>query len=272
MEVNRICEWSFPVSGTLAIRLAAKIGFEGIQLSETGGRKYGYPLTHPEVIAAYKYTADQQNIKLHSLNLGSLLAESTIFYHANTVQGANARESLLKGILACNSLNINTIVVTISPDTKDAYYNALSHLKYASPIAQFYNIELAVESILPLPDLIQLTEDIGNHVKICMDTLNPLRFGTGIPQEQIYAFGKNKISHFHVKDSRSSLFVPGQRGCVQLGTGDGNYKQCIAAIQEIGYEGWIISENYYYLPPLHDIQPDFLLAALEDLKIMRRSF
>lgn len=44
-----ICEWSLPVSGPLAIRLAGEAGFTGIQLGEAGGRAMGFPLTHPRV-------------------------------------------------------------------------------------------------------------------------------------------------------------------------------------------------------------------------------
>lgn len=267
-----ICEWSFPVSGTLAIQLAAQIGFDGIQLSESGGRAVGFPLTHPEIIAAYKYTAAQHNIQLHSLNLGALLTENTIFYETNTIQGEQARDSLLNGILACTKLGINAMVVTVSPKTKEAYYNAISHLKYAGTIAQNYNIELVIESILSLSDLTQLIEDLNGIAKICMDTLNPLRFGSGNPQEQILAFGKDKIHHFHIKDSISTLFSSNQRGCVPIGTGNGEYKESIAAIKSIGYEGWIISENYYYLPPLCNIQSDFMLAAYEDLRTLQNSF
>ena len=52
-----ICEWSLPVSGTLAIRLAEEIGYDGMQLGEAGGRQMGYPLNDPRVQALYQETA-----------------------------------------------------------------------------------------------------------------------------------------------------------------------------------------------------------------------
>lgn len=70
-----ICEWSLPVSGPLAIRLAGEAGFTGIQLGEAGGRAMGFPLTHPRVQAAILEAAEESGVCLHSLNLGALLSE-----------------------------------------------------------------------------------------------------------------------------------------------------------------------------------------------------
>ena len=38
-----ICEWALPVSGPLAIRLAAEAGYEGIQLGELGAAETAGP-------------------------------------------------------------------------------------------------------------------------------------------------------------------------------------------------------------------------------------
>ena len=94
-----ICEWSLPVSGTLAIRLAEEIGYDGMQLGEAGGRQMGYPLNDPRVQALYQETAAACGIELHSLNLGALLAEGTLNYAPETMQGRYARASLRKGSL-----------------------------------------------------------------------------------------------------------------------------------------------------------------------------
>ena len=73
-----ICEWTLPVSGPLAIRLAGEAGFTGIQLGEAGGRAMGFPLTHPRVQAAILEAAEESGVCLHSLNLGALLSEGTL--------------------------------------------------------------------------------------------------------------------------------------------------------------------------------------------------
>lgn len=267
-----ICEWSFPVSGPLAIRLAQEAGYEGIQLGEGGGRRMGYPLKHPRVQAIYRETADQWGITLHSLNMGALLADGAMNHPAGTEMGKSARESLEAGFEVCCRLELRTIVLTLDPKSEEAFENVICHLSYASELAKDSGVEIAIESALPLADIQRILRNADQNVKICMDLLNPLRFGTGNPQEQIRAFGREKISHFHIKDSISSLFQPGQRGCVPLGRGDAGYEASVSAIKEIDYQGWMIIENYYYLPPMNSGREDFVALAACDLETMKRSF
>lgn len=266
-----ICEWSMPVSGPLAIRLAGTAGFDGMQLGEAGGRSLNFPLNHPEIQQIYNETARHYEIRLHSLNLGALLAEGTIDFPVNTPQGDAARASIRNGIRACRALDIRTLVITVSPKTEDAYSNALSHLEYACRLAEISQVEIAVESALPLPLIQVLLDRLKGRVKVCMDILNPLRFGTGDPIEQIQAFGTETISHFHMKDSLRSLFTPGQRGCVLLGTGDAGYIQTAETIKKIGFQGWMITENYYYLPPMN-MNDDFMKLILKDFETLTSTF
>lgn len=271
-----ICEWSMPVMGAEAIKIAAWIGFDGIQIGEAGGRLESFPLNDISVQQNYKEAAEKYNIKLHSLNLGSLLKEGTLNYPQNSNEGMFAQESILRGIDACNALGIKTIVITANPSNEAEIENAAGHIRFASEEAYKTDIEIAVESANPIEQIIQIltmagAEKKGSNVKICMDVLNPLRFNTGIPWEQITTFGKEMISHFHMKDSLKSLFNPGERGCVLLGTGDGGYGKSIEAIKNIGFEGWFITENYYYLPPMNDENKEFCALAAKDLSIMKKT-
>ena len=267
-----ICEWSLPVSGAAAMVIASDIGYEGIQIGEAGGRSMGYPLCNRRVAEIYIATAEKTGIKLHSLNLGALLAEGTLNYDTNTARGAAARESLEKGIQACELMSIDTVVITADPQTQQAEENVISHLEYALNLAENSGIQIALESACPLEEILRIEERVSGRLKICMDILNPLRFGTGDPVDQIEVFGTERISHFHMKDSIKKLFSPGQRGCVLLGTGDGEYKESVKKIKEIGYEGWLISENYYYLPPMSCSGKDSVSLAAADLDTLHRSF
>lgn len=267
-----ICEWSLPVSGPLAIRIAAEAGYEGMQLGEAGGRRMGYPLNHRRVQELYREAAAECGLALHSLNLGALLAEGTMNYAAGTEQGDYARESLEKGFAACGALGIRRVVITVDPVTEEAFENVITHLNFARGLAGGAGVEISIESARPLSLIQRLLDELGGDVKICMDLLNPLRFGTGNPREQIRAFGKDRISHFHMKDSVRPLFQPGQRGCVPLGQGDAGYRESVEIIKELSYEGWMITENYYYLPPLNDGNSDFMELAAKDLKTLRESF
>lgn len=272
-----ICEWSMPVMGSEAIKIAAKTGFDGIQIGEAGGRLESFPLNNISMQQSYKEAAEKYNIKLHSLNLGALLREGTLNRSPNSKEGRFARESILRAIEACNALGIKTVVITADPSNEAELENAAYNIRVASEEAYKTDIEIAVESANPMEQILQIltmagAEKQGSNVKICMDILNPLRFNTGTPWEQIVIFGKRMISHFHMKDSLKSLFNAGERGCVLLGTGDGEYQKSVDAIKKIGFEGWFITENYYYLPPMDDGNMDFAVLAKKDLITMKKAY
>lgn len=265
-----ICEWSFPVSGPLAIQLAGEAGYEGIQLGEAGGQSMGYPLRHPRVQESLLQASAQWGVKLHSLNLGALLASGNLNYSANTPRGESARKSLAIGFDVCKKLGICSAVITVEPPDEDAYQNVCEHLKAALRMAE--STEVVVETAQPLPEILRLLKDMNGAVKLCMDMLNPIRFGSGDPREQIQAVGISQISHFHLKDSVRSLFHKGERGCCLLGEGDAGYQESVDLIRATGFQGWMISENYYYLPPMNNGDEDFLSLAKHDLMTMRHTF
>ncbi|MBD9195912.1 MAG: sugar phosphate isomerase/epimerase [Clostridiales bacterium] len=268
-----VCEWSFPVSGPLAIQLAAEAGYEGMQVGEAGGRPMGFPLNDPRVCAAYLESAAAHHVRLHSLNLGALLAEGTMNYAAGTREGNWARESLEHGFAAARALGVEDVVITVDAPDSGAEANAVEHLRYAQRLAADSGMVIAMESALPLPDILRILDKAGPEIKVCMDLLNPLRFGTGDPQEQIRAFGRERIRHFHWKDSQKDLFRKGERGCMPLGQGDAGLAASAALIRELGFrDTWMISENYYHLEPLSQLGGDLTARAARDLAAMQGFF
>ena len=267
-----ICEWSLPVSGTLAIQLAGEMGFDGMQIGEAGGRLAGYPLNNKRVQELYLEAAKANNIELHSLNLGALLAEGTLNYAPETTEGMNARKSLENGFKVCKALGIQSVVITVDAKDEEQTCNVLSNLGYAYELAQDAGVTIAMESALALPEIVSILDCMQEKVKVCMDILNPLRFGTGNPHEQICVFGKSHIDHFHLKDSNKELFAPGQRGCTLLGEGDGGFEESMELVKKMGFDGWLISENYYNLPPMNEGGEDFFELAQKDLATMKKWF
>ena len=154
-------------------------------------------------------------------------------------------------------------------DDEETFVNNISHVKYAEELSRETGVKITIESAMTLPRIQRMLEEVSRDDKICMDLLNPLRFCTGDPQEQIRVFGTDWIDHFHMKDSISSLFVKGQRGCVPLGTGDADLKGSCQIIRELGFEGWFITENYYMFSPMNDGEQDFIELAKSDLKRMK---
>lgn len=163
------------------------------------------------------------------------------------------------------------MVVTADPATEEAAGHVVSHLRAVSERARDSGVEIALSVLCrwsgpgapPAPG--RWGEGLYGHAE-------PLRFGTGDPCQQLRIFGPARISHFHMKDSLRSLFRPSQRGCVPLGTGDAGFADSVSAIKAVCASGWILTENYYYLPPLNDGQTDFLSLAARDLATLQRAF
>ncbi len=269
MNKYGICEWSLPVSGPAAIRLAGEMGYDGMQLGEAGGRANAYPLNNPWVQEIYMKAARLYNVEFQGLNLGALLGSGDMNFPAGTPRGDNARLSLLKGFEACRAMNIPLVVITFDSDDEESFVNNISHVKYAEELSLETGVKISIESAMTLPRIQRMLDEVSPEDKICMDLLNPLRFCTGDPQEQIRVFGCDRIDHFHMKDSISSLFVKGQRGCVPLGTGDADLPGSCRIIRELGFEGWFITENYYMFPPMNDGEQDFIELARNDLQAMK---
>lgn len=269
MNYYGICEWSLPVSGATAIKLAGSMGFNGIQLGEAGGAASSFPLGNKRVREAYLEAAEESGIAFQALNLGALLGSGFMKFAPSSPKGELARLSLTKGFDAAEALGIPVIVITFESDDCDSFENSISHLKYAEELSRRTGVRIAIETGQCLQDIERMLERTDERDKICMDLLNPLRFGTGDPREQIRYFGGDRIDHFHFKDSISSLFIKGQRGCVLLGTGDADLKSSCEIIKSMGFEGWMVSENYYFLPPMNDGSIDFCQLAETDLRTMK---
>ena len=164
-----ICEWSFPVSGPLAMRLAAEAGYDGMQIGEAGGRLMGYPLNNRRVRELYREEAERCDLQLHSLNLGALLAEGTLNDREDTERGGWARKSLSNGFAACEALGIRTVVITVEPPTEDAFANVVRHLRFAGELARESGVEIAIESARPVEEIQRLLDELGTEAKVCMD-------------------------------------------------------------------------------------------------------
>ena len=263
-----ICEWSLPISGPCAIQLAGEIGYNGIQLGEAGGASMGFPLNNKRVQEIYMESSSAYKVEFQALNLGALLSSGDMNFPRGNSRGDMADLSLRKGFEACKALKVPKVVITFDSDNEETFVNNLYHVRYAEKLSQETGVGITVETAMTLPRIMRMLEEISPDDGICMDLLNPLRFGTGDPIEQIQAFG-DRIDHFHLKDSTKDLFIKGQRGCVLLGTGNAGLESSIRLIKELRLQGWFITENYYQFPPMNDGNKDFISLASLDLEYMR---
>ena len=262
-----ICEWSFAVTGPSAIEYAAKIGFDGIQLGDLGGSKNCFPMNDPKIQETYLEASKRFGVQLQSLHLFTLVREGGLQKLPDSPMGRQALLSIRKGLEACQAMHIPAMLVTSYDacsivNSYDAECTA-KLLSQAVHMARDHGVQLVYESILQGEIIQQILDEVGPGLKLCYDILNPIKFLKGDPAAEIKKFGTQWIDHVHLKDCPREM-----TGFCQLGEGYGRFRESIAALHEIGYDGWYITENFYHLPPMGNTGSVFETAK-KDLDVMR---
>ncbi len=265
-----VCEWSLPAGGPFGVRLAAECGFDGVQLGDLGGMPQGFPMNHPRIQQGYLESAEQTGVRLHSLHLHTLVREGTMLHPMDSAQGELAKESIRKGVAACVAMGIDRLMLSsffasrIGNDYE--LENFSSMLSYACDLGEAHGVRIVYEGILHIDRFLLLLDRVGERLTVLYDTLNPIRFGSGDPLEEIQRIGVDRIDHVHLKDA-PPLWI----GWCLLGTGMGRLEETAALLQDLGYRGWLITENYYAQPPM-GIDTDPYALARQDLLTMKALF
>lgn len=241
-----VCEWSLPMNGPFSLAIAAKAGFEGIQIGDLGGAEMGFPMNNKYIQEGYLQAAADYHVEIQSLHPYGLQREGTMLYPPSTSQGQQGMLGVSKCIDACVDMKIPQLMFSSFFATlvrNDWDFDVFAQqLKYACELGREKGVQIVYESVLTVDRILKMIDIVGEDLKICYDTLNPIRWGTGDPRDEIRKLGKERIDHFHVKDAPLDL-----KGYSLIGQGRGDFAGAVEAIREIGYEGWYISENYYTL-------------------------
>jgi sugar phosphate isomerase/epimerase len=264
-----ICEWYMGLSGPSAVRIASALGLDGIQLGDLGGAAQNFPLLDPFIQEQYLQAAAGGAV-LHSLHTFTLTREGGMRYPMNSAQGESAVHSFRQGLKACEALHIPVIMVASfdASHVRNDYdmENTGKMLKHFAQLSKDSGVQLTYEAAAVLTDRqLWLLDYVGEGLKLCYDTLNPLRNGSGDPQVEIPRFGIDRIDHIHVKDAPADMI-----GCCPVGEGAGRVSSTINLAKKLGYRGWYFLENYYYLPPMNQMGfgTDLMKKDLRALKLM----
>lgn len=257
------------MNGPGAIAMAAKAGFDGIQIGDLGGAEQGYPMNSPAVQEAYLQAASDYNIVLQSLHPYGLQRAGGMLYPCNTPQGQQGMEEIKHCIEACVAMNIPSLMVSSFFATllrNEWDFNAFAEqLRYACQLGRDNGVRIVYESVLTPKRILRMIEVAGDDLTICYDTLNPIRWGTGDPLNEIPQLLPH-IDHFHVKDAPFNL-----KGYEMIGKGAGKFLETAKLIRETGYSGWLVSENYYTLLAAAK-KRDFIDLEKQDIEAIRATF
>ncbi len=271
-----VCEWGLPVQGPFSVRLAAEMGFSGMQMADCGGPGMQYPLNNPRIQQAYLELAGEYGVELHSVHLRSMFQDKTLGAAPGTQADALARECFSKTISACREMGIAVVMIAamFKPYSDDAFRHFKAHLGYALRLGEENGVSIALETNLDNERLFRLREEYGANLRLCFDTCNSYIYDLGDPQPMLRDTLKRApgfIEHYHVKDTRKEEFLIGRPSPILMGTGDSGIRETADIILANGFDGWIHSESYYFAPPINQ-GGDFYQIAKDDCKAIKQIF
>jgi len=227
------------------IDLAKKAGYEGFEPAFNENGELSLESTDKEIAEIKKY-ADDVNFPLTSLATGLFWDYPLTSNDAKIRE--KSKEIIKKQLNAAAVLGVDTILVvpgTVTPEVGyvEAYERAFEGINGLKDVAKSYGVVIGIENVWnkllvsPL-EMAKFIDDINSdYVKAYFDIGNVLLYS--YPEHWIRALG-SRIQKVHVKDFRTNC--GNFDGFVDLLCGDVNFPAVKIALDEIGYNGYVIAE------------------------------
>ena len=246
--------WAFHDQSDLrrCMRLAREAGFEGIELAYALEGPIG-PQSHAAEMGTIVRLAREMSVEISSLTTG-------VLWHFNLVSDEEeereiAKRHVRKGLELAGVLGTDTMLVVpgftgpfqagppVIQDYEAAYNRALESLDELGAFAQRQGVTVGVENVwnkfLGSPiEMRDFIDRVGHPCVQCyFDVGNVLR--TGYPEHWIRVLGK-RIKRVHFKDFETDVGT--LEGFTELLNGDVDYPAVMAALRDVGYDGWCTAE------------------------------
>jgi sugar phosphate isomerase/epimerase len=264
-----ITEWSLPVDGPYGCKIAANVGFEGIQL-DVGSYARNFPKTKRIIQDAYLEAAEQYGITYTAMACNELDVYSMVAPKGYPERGIALR-TITSAIDAAAAMDIPIVMVqsfkASAIETEQDFERAMNVITYVSQYAlDKGDITIGVENLISVENLLRLLEEVGNpNVKIYFDTQNYY-----LDQKvNVAAMVKPLVPHIcevHVKDGYECDVEPS--GAL-LGKGASGFYQTIDELRKYEYTGWLISENFYDRGPISNLSEDPVELMLKDYHVLK---
>jgi sugar phosphate isomerase/epimerase len=264
-----ITEWSLPVEGPYGCKIAADVGFEGIQL-DIGSYERNFPKTKRCIQDAYLEAAEKFGIRYTAIACNELDNFNMVAPKGFT-ERAIAFKTITSAVDAAAAMGIPMVMVqsfkASALETEQDFERAVDVIRTVSEYAlEKGDITIGLENILPVNTLLGFIDAVGNpNVKIYFDTQNYYLS----EKADVAAMIEPLIPHIyevHVKDGYESDIEPS--GAL-LGRGDSGFFDTMAELRRCGYSGWLISENFYDHGPIGKLNDDPKTLMLKDYKVLK---
>lgn len=234
------CDWSLGKQSDIsALEVAKSIGLDGVQVS-LGTVANDMHLRRAEVQQQYRGTAKKSGVAVASLAIGEL---NSVPYKSDprTEQWVSDCVDVMRAM--------GTRVVLLAffskgdlKGDKPGTDEVVRRLKLVAPKAEKAGVILGIESWLNAEEHVDLIQRVGSPaVQVYYDVANSEKMGCNIYREIRWLGKQGLICEFHMKENGALL-----------GAGRIDFKKVRAAIDDIGYSGWMQIEGA--MPPGGKVQ------------------
>ena len=234
-----------------ALMVAGEIGYDGVELVVPSDEDIASFLTssgRDEILAWCK----EANCAVSSLSVAPFRKYSFALPDADMDRSVQFVEDCLRAGAALNATGVllphfDRENIDISAAEEAAF---IEGFKRCAPVAEELKIYATLETSFSVEQLQRIVDAVNSpYVGVYQDVANALHYGHE-PVDMLTRLG-GRILMIHIKDKGGDL----------LGEGEVNWDECVAAIKEIGYDGWLVLETK---PTSHPRR-----AAAENLKFIR---
>ena len=223
------CDWSIGKTGDpAAFAVAKEVGLDGLQVS-LGTVANDLHLRKPEVQQQYQEATRNTGLEVASLAIAEL---NSVPYKSDPRTAQWVSDS----IDVCQALGVRVVLLAFfsKGDLRDdpaGVEEVVRRLKAVAPKAEKAGVILGIESWLSAEQHLDVLKRVGSKaVQVYYDVCNSNDRGYDIYQE-IRTLGK-RICELHAKENGSLL-----------GQGKVDFHKVRAALDDIGYRGWIQIEG-----------------------------
>jgi len=225
------CDWSIgKMCDPQALAVAKEIGLDGVQVS-LGTAKNDMHLRKAEVQQTYRDAAKATGVQVASLAIGELNAipyksdPRTVGWVADSVDVARA--------MGCQVVLLAFFGDGDLRDDAKGTDEVVRRLKEVAPQAEKAGVILGIESWLSAENHMGIIDRVGSQaVQVYYDVCNSTDRGYDILKEIRWLGGKKMICELHAKENGALL-----------GQGNVNFTAVRAALDDIGYSGWVQIEG-----------------------------
>lgn len=224
------CDWSIgKMCDPAAFEVARQIGLDGVQVS-LGTVANNMNLREPEMQQTYRDAAKKAGLEIASLAIGEM---NNVPYKSDP----RPVEWVSDCVDVCKALNTRVVLLAFFSkgdlrDDKPGVDEVVERLKAVAPKAEKAGVILGIESWLSADEHLDILKRVGSRaVQVYYDVCNSNDRGYDIYRE-IRQLGRKRICEFHFKENGALL-----------GKGKVDFAKVRAALDDIGYRGWIQIEG-----------------------------